>query len=251
MNASLAAVLPFRETTVELRDLQFAWRGAAPLLDIENLSIARGERVFLQGASGSGKSTLLGLLAGVLLPQRGAVRVLGNRINDLRGAQRDRFRADHIGFVFQMFNLLPFLSVRENILLACRFSALRSQQVSERGTLAAEADRLLAALDLDPALIGAKAVGELSIGQQQRVAVARALIGAPELVIADEPTSALDADARAAFLGLLFAECQRAGTTLVFVSHDDSLAPRFDRRVALAEINRAALPVRSARAAGR
>ncbi|MFT3791916.1 MAG: ATP-binding cassette domain-containing protein [Rudaea sp.] len=225
---------------VAIDDLQFAWRGGAPLLDIESLAIARGERVFLQGASGSGKSTLLSLLAGVLLPQRGSIRVLDNEITALRAAQRDRFRADHVGFVFQMFNLLPFLSVRENILLACRFSAWRRRHALAYGTLEAEADRLLVALDLDPAQIGTKAVAELSIGQQQRVAAARALIGAPELLIADEPTSALDSDARVAFLGLLFAECWRARTTLVFVSHDAALASLFDRRVRLADINRAA-----------
>jgi putative ABC transport system ATP-binding protein len=224
---------------VEIQNLRFAWRNETPLLDIEDFSITRGERVFLQGASGSGKSTLLALLAGVLLPQSGSVRILGNEISALRSARRDRFRADHIGFVFQMFNLLPFLSVRQNILLACRFSARRTQNVLKQYLLDEEAERLLVALDLDPKKFADKAVGELSIGQQQRVAAARALIGAPELLIADEPTSALDADARTAFLGLLFAECWRTGTTLVFVSHDEALAPQFDRREKLAEINRA------------
>ena len=233
------ALAPDPVRAIQIEQLRFAWRTAPTLLDIDHFSIARGERVFLQGASGSGKSTLLGLLAGVLLPQHGTVRVLGEELSALRAAQRDRFRADHIGFVFQMFNLLPFLSVRENIQLTCRFSVQRRQRVLDYATLDTECKRLLSALDLDPVAIADKAVADLSIGQQQRVAAARALIGAPELVIADEPTSALDADARAAFLNLLFAECARAHTTLVFVSHDNSLASRFDRHIKLADINRA------------
>lgn len=230
---------PAESVAVDIRNLLFTWRDDAPLLDIEHLSIARGERVFLQGASGSGKSTLLGIIAGVLQPRSGRLHLLGSDFGALRAGQRDAFRADHIGFVFQMFNLLPFLSVRENILLACRFSTLRTQRVLARCSLLEEADRLLAALDLDSARLGNKKVGELSVGQQQRVAAARALIGAPELLIADEPTSALDTDTRAAFLGLLFAECWRAGTTVLFVSHDSALAPLFERTIALSDINRA------------
>ncbi|HEY0229699.1 MAG TPA: ABC transporter ATP-binding protein [Dokdonella sp.] len=239
MSAASAAVAD-ATTAIRLEGVQFSWRGGACLLDIEHLVIARGERVFLQGASGSGKSTLLGLLGGVLLPQRGRIAVLGSDLTGLRGAQRDRFRADHIGFVFQQFNLLPFLSVRENVLLPLRFSARRRRAVLQRGEADAEADRLLRALDLDPARHAHQAVGSLSVGQQQRVAAARALIGDPELLVADEPTSALDADARAAFLHLLFGECRRAATTVVFVSHDRSLAPSFDRSMRLSDINRTA-----------
>ena len=237
MSARLARVTD-ATVAIRLEDLKFAWRGGTPLLDIDELIVARGERVFLQGASGSGKSTLLGLLGGVLLPQDGRAVVLGSNLTALRGAQRDRFRADHIGFVFQQFNLLPFLSVRENVLLPLRFSARRRRAVLRRGEANAEADRLLRALDLDPARHAHKVVASLSVGQQQRVAAARALIGDPELLVADEPTSALDADARGAFLHLLFGECRRAHTTVVFVSHDRSLASMFDRSLRLADINR-------------
>ncbi|HEY0180131.1 MAG TPA: ATP-binding cassette domain-containing protein [Dokdonella sp.] len=224
---------------VRFDDVGFAWRGQPRLLDIGELTIARGERVFVQGASGSGKSTLLGLIGGVLLPQAGRVEVLGTDLAALGASRRDRFRADHVGFVFQQFNLLPYLSARDNVLLACRFSLPRRRAAQVAGGAAAAADRLLAALGLEPSRFAGRPAAELSVGQQQRVAVARALIGDPELLVADEPTSALDADARAAFLELLFRECARARTTVVFVSHDPGLATLFDRTVRLAEINRA------------
>jgi putative ABC transport system ATP-binding protein len=227
---------------VELSGVRFAWPGApAPALDIGALSIARGERVFVRGPSGSGKSTLLGLLAGVLVPQAGEVRVLGRDIAKLSGAARDRSRADHVGFIFQMFNLIPYLSVVENVRLPCGFSrARRERAAAAGGSVDAEARRLLAHLGLGDAALLRRPVTALSVGQQQRVAAARALIGAPELVIADEPTSALDAERRADFLRLLFAECGRAGATLVFVSHDPALEPAFGRTLSMASLNRAA-----------
>jgi len=221
---------------IELSALRFGWNPSEALLDIDAFRVARGERVFLQGPSGSGKSTLLGLLGGVLLPQRGSVRVLDTDLGSLGAAQRDRFRADHIGIVFQQFNLLPFLNARDNITLACRFSARRAARVAAP---ADEARRLMDALGLDAARIAAQPAHTLSVGQQQRVAAARALIGAPEVIIADEPTSALDADTRSAFLRLLFAECERAGSTLLFVSHDASLAAQFTRAVRLSALQRA------------
>jgi putative ABC transport system ATP-binding protein len=200
------------------------------------MHIASGERVLVQGASGSGKTTLLSLLAGVLVPQTGSIEIAGTRISTLRAPERDRFRADHIGFVFQQFNLLPYLTVRENALLPRAFSAHRAAV-----TPPDQADELLAQLGLDPTAFADRPVTSLSIGQQQRVAVARALIGTPKVLIADEPTSSLDADAREAFLRLVFDECGRAGITLVLVSHDPSLAPLFDRIIRLADINRAAV----------
>lgn len=228
------------EPVIDIHDLAFRWRERNPVvLQIERFSMQRGERVFLQGASGSGKSTLLALLAGVTTPQQGAVTVLGRSLAELTAAQRDAFRADHIGFIFQLFNLLPYLSVLENVTLPCRFSARRRAAAQRRGGgVEQEARRLLTDLDLDDALL-ARPVTELSVGQQQRVAAARALIGEPELVMADEPTSALDADRRATFLELLSKECRLLGATLLFVSHDASIASLFDRRVELNTINRA------------
>jgi putative ABC transport system ATP-binding protein len=226
---------------IAIRDLEFRWRAdAPPTLIIDELSVRRGERLFIEGPSGSGKSTLLSLLGGVTTPQKGTVEVLGVGLQALSAARRDHFRADRIGFVFQMFNLLPYLSMVENVTLPCRFSKRRRERVEIQGqTLEGEARRLLSHLDLADEALLSRPVTELSVGQQQRVAVARALIGAPELVIADEPTSALDADRRESFLQLLERECSEQGITLLFVSHDASLEPLFDRTVALAELNRA------------
>jgi len=205
-------------------------------LAIEELQVVAGEAVFLYGPSGCGKSTLLGLLAGVLLGSQGAVGVLGRDWAALPAGRRDAFRADHVGFIFQQFNLLPYLSVRDNVLLPCRFSAARAQRA---GPPVAAAEGLLAQVGLPPRL-WTRPAAELSVGQQQRVAAARALIGAPELVIADEPTSALDAALRDSFMDLLLGACRAAGSTLIFVSHDELLAARFDRRLSLPDINRAA-----------
>lgn len=227
---------------VAMRDVVFAWSpGAAPVLEIPSLEVAAAERIFLRGPSGSGKSTLLNLLAGVVLPQTGSVRVLGRELTTLGGPDRDRFRADHIGFVFQLFNLIPYLSVVENVTLPCLFSGRRRTRAETAGgTVKDEARRLLRQLDMDDPALLQRRVTELSVGQQQRVAAARALISAPELVVADEATSALDADRREAFLDLLFRECERAGAAVVFVSHDASVAHLFDRTVELGALNRAA-----------
>ncbi len=226
---------------ISINDLRFRWSNTTPIvLDIDALQIQQGERVFIAGPSGSGKSTLLSLLAGVVTPQQGEIFVLGQRIDQLSSVKRDHVRSDHIGFIFQMFNLIPYLSVVENVTLPCQFSRRRKTQVLNRASsLQEEALRLLAHLDMaEPELLN-RPVTDLSVGQQQRVAAARALIGAPEIVIADEPTSSLDADLREAFVKLLFQECRQGGSTLVFVSHDVFLELFFDRTIRLAEVNQA------------
>lgn len=220
---------------IALEDVQFGY-DMRLVLDIPKLWIEQGSSVLLRGVSGGGKSTLLGLLAGVLLPGKGRVEVAGQALQGMGGAARDRFRADHLGVIFQQFNLLPFLSVRDNIALGLRFSRLRSARIS--GPLDAEIARLLQALQLNPELMQRRA-GTLSVGQQQRVAAARALIGRPAVLLADEPTSALDRQAATAFLQLMSAQCRAAGTTVLVVSHDDSLQPLFDRTISLSEINHA------------
>ncbi|HDZ57947.1 MAG TPA: ATP-binding cassette domain-containing protein [Pseudomonas xinjiangensis] len=229
------------QALIHLDAITYSWPGQPVLLDIPAFSLQAGEKVFLKGPSGSGKTTLLGLLGGVYLPDRGAIQLLGQNLARLSSVKRDRFRADHTGYIFQMFNLLPYLSVVDNVTLPCHFSRVRRERA-----LARHADLAIAALDLlsrlglsEESLLN-RSVTALSIGQQQRVAAARALIGNPELVIADEPTSALDADSREAFLRLLFAECDLAGSSLLFVSHDSSLEPLFDRALSLRDINRAA-----------
>lgn len=221
---------------VEIRNLRFAYRRGPEVLDIPEMLVPRGERVFLHGPSGSGKTTLLGIIAGVLVPTSGDVAVLGHSIGQLSPGERDTLRGEHLGYLFQLFNLLPWLSVIENVTLPVQLHAARRARLE--GTTPDDAARaLLGRLDL--AEFVDTPVAELSVGQQQRVAAARALIGRPELIIADEPTSSLDADRRDAFLELLFAECATAGSTLLFVSHDLSLGARFDRRISLPEVNRA------------
>jgi|TARA_X000001316_G_C920427_1_gene34622 putative ABC transport system ATP-binding protein len=171
------------------------------------------------------------------------VKVLGQDLARLSSSKRDQFRADHLGIVFQMFNLLPYLSVTDNVCLPCRFSTYRKTRARHRHdeTIQQEAHRLLHQLHLDTSLWG-RPVSTLSVGQQQRVAVARALIGKPEVLIADEPTSALDTDRRDAFLDLLLNECRVEGTSLIFVSHDRSLATHFDRHLDMDEINTLSTP---------
>ena len=224
-------------TALRITDLVFRWpRQAQICLDIARFELAAGERVFLHGASGSGKSTLLGLLGGVALPQQGRIELLGTDITRLGSRDRDRFRADHIGFLFQQFNLLPWLPALDNVLLPCTFSARRRERAGADPR--AEAERLLRHLDLDTAS-WRKPAGELSVGQQQRVAAARALIGRPEILIADEPTSALDAERQQVFIDLLLQESAAVGAALVFVSHDQRLAGHFDRSIALHDISTA------------
>ncbi|MGD8111984.1 ABC transporter ATP-binding protein [Vibrio sp. TRT 17S01] len=222
---------------VELQQVVFRWSETAePTLDIPQFRIQAGEHLFIKGPSGCGKSTLLSLLTGINRPQQGNVYVLGQNLSAMKGSQRDCFRADHLGYIFQQFNLLPYLSVVENVTLPCRFSALRKQRV--QGDLYHEAKQLLDRLHLPSSYIN-KPVVELSIGQQQRVAAARALIGAPPLIIADEPTSSLDYENRAAFIELLMEQSNQAKSTLLFVSHDPTLESLFDQTVHLNKLNQA------------
>jgi len=223
---------------LSLAGLQFAWPDSPVRVEINELTIAAGEHWLLEGPSGSGKSTLLQLLGGVVLAQQGEVRLLGQSWAAMSAAVRDLRRADHVGFVFQQFNLVPYLSALDNVLLPCRFSARRRQEAEKSGALIGEALRLLTSLGLGAGEVRGKPAARLSVGQQQRVAAARALIGRPALLLADEPTSALDADNRAAFLDLLFTEARNADTAIVLVSHDASLRPHFDHHL-LMEAGRA------------
>lgn len=225
---------------VELKNAQFVWPGSeSATINIPQLHIAQGEHVFIKGPSGCGKSTLLALLTGINTLTSGSISVLNTDMASLKASQRDKFRADHIGYIFQQFNLLPYLNVIENVLIPCQFSRVRRNRVaSNAASLEKQATTLLERLHLPKALHN-KTVSELSIGQQQRVAAARALIGQPELVIADEPTSALDHDNRKAFIELLMEQAKLANATLVFVSHDPTLESLFDRTLNLPEINQA------------
>ncbi|MCV6603749.1 MAG: ABC transporter ATP-binding protein [Porticoccaceae bacterium] len=221
--------LPGNSTpAVAIERMSFAWPGQDKLLDVEQFTLEPGERLFLYGPSGSGKTTLLNLLAGVSLPQQGQIRVLGQNLAQLSSHRRDRFRARHIGVIFQQFNLIPYLSVLDNVLLAGHFSRLGNREQRAR--------HLLATLGL-PESIFQRPATQLSVGQQQRVAVARALLCEPELVIADEPTSALDSDSRERFLQLLFDALNQCVSSLVFVSHDRSLQSQFSRSLDIRQLS--------------
>ena len=222
---------------VVIEALQFSYGTGARVLDISSLVIERGSRVFLHGPSGCGKTTLLGVLAGVLHATTGSVRVLGRDLGAMSGAQRDAFRAEHVGYVFQQFNLIPYLSAYDNIALPCRLDARRRARL---GSTSIDAAIHSVAEQLDIAPLLRQQSTSLSVGQQQRVAAARALLGAPELVICDEPTSSLDSDRRDAFLALLASSVARANATLLFVSHDATLGARFDVQLSLPTLNRAA-----------
>ena len=222
---------------LRIERLVYRWPGAERgTLGIGALSLASGESLFLYGPSGCGKSTLLSAIAGVVDVPEGAIHVADQDLGAVRGGARDRFRVDHIGMIFQVFNLVPWLSALENVLLPCRFSQRRRTRAGDDhlGT----ARRLLDELGLSDPSLASKQAHELSVGQQQRVAAARALIGKPDLILADEPTSALDEADKAAFVDMVARECAHAGRALLFVSHDRSLEGHFDRSVDFLDLNR-------------
>jgi len=219
---------------IEFNNLRYRWKGRQQdIINIDTLRVQKKEHTFLRGESGSGKTTLLNLLAGILVPTTGEICMLGKNTHDMRAAQRDRFRSDHIGIIFQQFNLLPYLSIIDNVLLPCYFSKRRREKAND---IRKTATYLLDHLKLDKSM-QQRPVTELSVGQQQRVAVARALIGKPEIIIADEPTSALDTNTRNDFLSLLFDEAETQGSTILFVSHDPYIAEHFPRVIELDEVN--------------
>ena len=230
-----------QKNAVFVRDLNFAWPASTiSTLKIANLNIPENSRTLIQGPSGCGKTTLLSLLAGIVLPTSGQTVVLSEDLTLLNSKRRDVFRVDHIGFLFQQFNLIPYLNLIENVLLPCRFSKLRYQNAGNtESSLKDEACRLLNLLGLEPDKFSHLATQKLSVGQQQRVAAARALIGNPKLILADEPTSALDPENRLAFLELIFKEFSKNQTTLIMVSHDTSLSAQFDQVIDLDVLNQA------------
>ncbi|WP_296044708.1 ABC transporter ATP-binding protein [uncultured Alteromonas sp.] len=213
---------------ISLENVTYQYPKSTSRLGFPQWQVAQGERLFLYGPSGSGKTTLLNLLAGILTPDSGNVTLLEKPFSTLSEGRRDKFRARHIGVVFQQFNLVSHLTVAQNIALAAHFAG-GSQPGRE------QLAELIHALQL-PAEVLNKQASQLSVGQQQRVAIARALINQPEILLVDEPTSALDADARDAFMRLLTELCEQHHTTLIFVSHDQSLSQYLDKSVALSTI---------------
>ena len=216
---------------ISLSHLGYSYPGDQfAVLNIPAWRVERNERVFLQGESGSGKSTLLSLLAGLSVPTQGSLQILGYDIAKMTARQRDRFRAANLGVVFQQFNLIPYLSALDNVLLAARFGSASTAGARQRATTLLERMNLQSALHHRPA-------SQMSIGQQQRVAIARALMNNPSLLLIDEPTSALDHVNRDAFLALLFDMLSDQECAMVFVSHDPALGASFDSQIRIAELN--------------
>ena len=217
---------------ISASNLKYAYSGQTdnPVVDIQTWEVAAGEQVFVQGPSGCGKSTLLNLLSGIITPSSGQLNVFGCEFDRVSAGQRDAFRARNIGYVFQQYNLVPFLSAVENILLARHFVGKKLEQEHAHLALSqlniADSERT-------------KPVRQLSIGQQQRVAIARAFINKPKLLLADEPTSSLDQNNRDTFIELLLSLAAEQKMTVLFVSHDQSLSHHFDRVVQMNEINQA------------
>ena len=218
---------------IKLNDIRFRWPGCPPFsITVDELSVRKGEKVLLLGESGSGKSTLLSLICATLLADSGTVVIGGTEIKTLSGWARDRFRAEQIGVIFQQFNLLPFGSVLDNILLPLRFAPIRRRNCNDAPRKVVE---LCKALGLPDNVETTKAAN-LSVGQQQRVAVARALIGQPPILIADEPTSSLDEANQDNFLEVLFEQVRAYNSTLLMVSHNPRLSEGFDRVLHMSEI---------------
>lgn len=213
---------------IQIKDLSFSYSAdGKPVLQIPHLTINKNETVFLFGPSGSGKTTLLEILAGVITGQNGDVEMLGQKTQSMSLSERDHFRSEHIGYIFQQFNLIPYLTAKENILLPFTFSGKKMDQ--------ALYDKVVTELGLSEHI--EKLATQLSVGQQQRVAAARALVAKPEIILADEPTSALDYDHRENFLKILFSLVKAQGSTLIFVSHDRSIQNLFERHLNLADVN--------------
>ena len=218
---------------IDIKNVEFTYstKPEKTILRITHWSVKQGEQMLIHGCSGSGKSTLLDLVCGISLPNTGSVCVLGEQLNKLNSRQRDKYRALHIGYIFQRFNLIEYLSAIDNIKLAHHFASKANSS-----TLTSYIKDLLATLNVDSD-DWYRPISQLSVGQQQRVGIARALINKPQLIIADEPTSSLDQTAIEKFMSLLISICQKQGTTLLFVSHDMSLKKYFNSSLALSDIN--------------
>lgn len=219
---------------IELKNVQFTYGESPgkPVLDIRHWRVPQSSQLFIHGPSGCGKSTLLNIISGMLLPNQGEIRVLGERLDKLKAHKRDQFRANHIGYVFQQFNLIPYLSATENVQLSQSFANAKDKHANHNAL------DILSRLNIDSET-AAKPSSRLSIGQQQRVAIARAIINEPEVLIADEPTSSLDMENRDNFMHMLLPLAKEKGITLIVVSHDMALASYFEQQQTIEEINKA------------
>ena len=221
------------DSIVKIESLRFQWsKNNNFKIFVPKLEVGRGKKVLFLGESGSGKTTLLSLICGFLEPLSGSISINDKIISDLTSTNKDAYRSDNIGIIFQQFNLLPYANVIDNIILPLYFSKQRSKKVENKINAAMN---LCGQLRLPESILNQKA-SNLSVGQQQRVAVARALIGSPSIIVADEPTSSLDTEAQELFLNLMFDQISKNSSTLLMVSHDKSLTNYFDQVIDINEI---------------
>lgn len=207
---------------VEFKNISFGYQKDNLIFQNLSFSVQAGESIFLKGPSGSGKTTLLDLISGLSQPQKGQVFLFGKDVTNLSTSARDQLRGQEIGVIYQTLHLLPYLSVIDNITLPSKI--FFNKRFADLNDLNSKAMSLLSQVGLSD--IAQKKVTELSVGQQQRVAICRALVGSPKLVLADEPTSALDQENTNQFVELLLGLCQSQSSALIYVSHD----PRFEER---------------------
>ena len=221
------------DSIVKIESLRFQWsKNNNFKIFVPKLEVGRGKKVLFLGESGSGKTTLLSLICGFLEPLSGSISINDKIISNLTSTNKDAYRSDNIGIIFQQFNLLPYANVIDNIILPLYFSKQRSKKVENKINAAMT---LCDQLRLPESILNQKA-SNLSVGQQQRVAVARALIGSPSIIVADEPTSSLDTEAQELFLDLMFDQISKNSSTLLMVSHDKSLTNYFDQVIDINEI---------------
>lgn len=221
------------DSIVKIESLRFQWsKNNSFKIFVPKLEVGRGKKVLFLGESGSGKTTLLSLICGFLEPFSGSISINDKIISNLTSINKDTYRSDNIGIIFQQFNLLPYANVIDNIILPLYFSKQRSKKVENKINAAMN---LCDQLRLPESILNQKA-SNLSVGQQQRVAVARALIGSPSIIVADEPTSSLDTEAQELFLDLMFDQISKNSSTLLMVSHDKSLTNYFDQVIDINEI---------------
>lgn len=228
LETEVSSAFPVLQITDVVKTFDQPGGGKLTVLDIEKLSMNAGEQLALIGQSGGGKTTLLHLIAGLLTPDSGSVRVAGVDLTQLSEQGRDRCRAATIGYVFQTFNLLPAFSALENVQLGMAFGnrpvdTHRAQDLLDKVGLA---DR------------ESYRPNQLSVGQQQRVAIARALAGRPKLLLADEPTANVDPASAASVLDLIIGSCREENIALMMVTHSMEVTKRFQRVEKLDEINR-------------
>jgi putative ABC transport system ATP-binding protein len=222
-------------TALTLENIHVSYPNTPNLLRIQYWEIKKGDKHLLHGSSGSGKSTLLSLISGIIHPQEGTVCIFGKNTTQMKAHESDRFRGENIGYIFQQFNLIHYLSVYENIHLSLYWNPGRKKRLRFK-TIKDEISHLAEKLLIQNILN--KKASQISVGQAQRVAVARALLGSPQLILADEPTSALDEEAKSEFLKLLFQLVDEQKSTLLFVSHDRSLKSYFTHTTFLRDLQK-------------